>query len=43
MTSARTEGLATIDGTEYFVIPEVVRLESFLVAVVSPDDHWLYA
>ncbi len=43
MTSIRTEGLAILDGTEYYVIPEVDRLESFLVAVVSPDDHWLYA
>ena len=43
MSSTSTEGLSTLDGTEYYVIPEVDRLESFLVAVVSPDDHWLYA
>ena len=43
MSSTSTEGLSTLDGTEYYVIPEVDRLDPFLVAVVSPDDHWLYA
>jgi len=43
MTTTSTEGLAILDGSEFYVIPEVDRLEPFLVAVVSPDDHWLYA
>ncbi|MEE2972580.1 MAG: hypothetical protein VX672_05600, partial [Planctomycetota bacterium] len=39
----RVEGLETIDGVEYYVVPEVDRLDPFLVGVVSPGDHWLYA
>ena len=37
------EGLASIDGIEYYLIPNVDRLEPFLVGVVSSGDLWLYA
>ena len=43
MTTGHVEGLEIIDGTEYYVIPNVDRLDPFLVGVVSPSDHWLYA
>ena len=43
MTTGHVEGLEIIDGTEYYVVPNVDRLDPFLVGVVSPSDHWLYA
>ena len=36
------EGLVRIDDQEYYAIPDVGSLPPFLVAVVSPYDHWLY-
>ena len=43
MTTNHVEGLKIIDGTEYYVIPDVDQLDPFLVSAVSPSDHWLYA
>ena len=43
MSSVHIEGLRTIDDVEYYVIPDVDRLEPFLVGVVSSGDLWLYA
>ena len=43
MVDVFEEGLHAIDGVEYYVIPDVDRLEPFLVSVVSPGDLWLYA
>ncbi|MCP4837407.1 MAG: hypothetical protein GY895_21890 [Phycisphaera sp.] len=43
MSSVHGEGLRTIDGVEYYVVPNVDRLEPFLVGVVSSGDLWLYA
>ena len=36
------EGLVQIDGYDYYAVPDVGSLPPFLVAVVSPSDHWLY-
>ena len=43
MTETMQEGLSIIDGVECYVVPEVDRLEPFLVGVVSSGDLWLYA
>ena len=43
MTETMQEGLSIIDGVECYVVPDVDRLEPFLVGVVSPGDLWLYA
>ena len=43
MIDVHEEGLQSIDGVEYYVIPDVDRLEPFLVGVVSSGDLWLYA
>lgn len=40
--SIEHEGLVNIDGQDYYAIPDVGALPPFLVAVVSPSDHWLY-
>ena len=39
------QDLYTLDaqGTGWLHIPDVDRLRPFLVSVVSPSDHWLYA
>ncbi len=43
MATSRTEGLVVIDDTDWYLIPRIDRLDPFLVAVVSPGDHWMYA
>lgn len=43
MDPARTEGLILLDGFEHYLVPRIDRMDPFLVAVVSPGDHWMYA
>jgi hypothetical protein len=43
MPSSRTEGLTSIDGVSCYFIPDVDRMDPFLVSVVSPGDLWIYA
>ena len=37
------EGLVHIDGQPCYLVPDVHLMPPFLVAVVSPSDHWMYA
>ncbi len=43
MTDTSTTTLVQDRGTSWVRVPDVDRIPPFLVSVVSPSDHWLYA
>ncbi len=39
---AHTEGLTEMEGTTFYVIPDVASLPPFLMSLVSDSDHWCF-
>ncbi len=39
---AEEEGFVDIDGVGYYVIPDLDRMDPFLMSIVSNSDHWMF-
>jgi len=42
ISSLSGEGIVDIDGETFYAIPDVDRLEPFLMSVVGDADHWMF-
>ena len=40
--ATRAEGLVTVDGQQYYLIPDVEMMAPFLMSVVSDGDRWMF-